>query len=107
MKDFRKGNDLMIKWAIVTKDGLPYILPDKSYLRIEAHTASRSVDSIEITEVSGNILTAMYYGKDQRYTGEYTLTLIENEGFKGMHTIDECKAFDLVSCSCLSSGTER
>lgn len=106
MRDFRKGNDLMIKWSITTKDGSPYPLPDKSLLRIEAHTSSRSVDSIIITLVSGNVVTAMYYGKDQKYIGDYTLTLIERDGMTGMHTIDECNAFRLSLCDCASAECE-
>ena len=109
MEDFRKGNDLLIVWRIFSRrvevsDGKyteitePYNLEGKD-LKLVAVTSSRKIE-IPISSVVGNELKSVYYGKDQQYTGEYSLTLIENDGKEGMHTLDECKAFRLVSRSC-------
>ena len=53
----------------------------------------------EYVSLKGNIVYCRFYGKDQQFFGPYSVVLIENEGGDGMHTLDECKAFELVGCS--------
>lgn len=53
--------------------------------------------SVNINEVSFT-----FYGKDQHSLGVYRLVLVENDGSEGMRTIDTCRAFSLVGCSCES-----
>lgn len=107
MQKFRKGNDLRIKWSIYAKTDsgeIPYSLTGKD-LKITAHTSSREVP-IPIMSVSQNVIDAVYYGKDQQHAGEYTLTLVENDGKEGMRTLDECDAFILTLCACSTSSGE-
>lgn len=105
MKKFRKGNDLRIVWRIFSHrqevDGDKVIEITEAYnlegkdLSLKAVTSSRKVP-ITILSVVGNEITAVYYGKDQKYSGTYTIILVENDGKKGMFTIDESRAFTLV-----------
>lgn len=105
MKKFRKGNDLQIVWRLFSHrqeiDGDKIVEITEAYnlegkqLTLQAKTSSRKVP-IEILTVEGNELHAVYYGKDQKYSGVYTVILVENDGKKGMYTIDESKAFALV-----------
>lgn len=105
MKKFRKGNDLRIVWRLFAHrqevEGDKVIEITEAYnlegknLSLKAVTSSRKVP-ISILSVVGNQLTAVYYGKDQRYSGTYTIILVENDGKEGMFTIDESRAFALV-----------
>lgn len=102
----RKGNDIEIKWAIYTGSGInmvPYNLEGKpvaAYLK----TKYGKISAKDIS-VSGHIVKFFFYGKDQNYIGPYSIELIENEGKIGMHTVDECKAFELVKCTCDADGS--
>lgn len=101
----RKGNDIEIKWAIYTGSGInmsPYNLEGKkvaAYLKTKYHKLPA-----QDVSVSGHVVTFYFYGKDQQHIGPYSIELIENEGYKGMHTVDECKAFELVKCTCEADG---
>ena len=103
MEDIRIGNDIKVLWRIVTGDGeQPYGLEEKKLSLYMRHPFGK----IEITDfsVKGNALEFMFWGKDQKYTGCYAFTLVENDGIEGMHTVDACDAFCLVSCSCKAGG---
>ena len=101
----RKGNDIEIKWAIYTGSGInmiPYNLEGKpvtAYFK----TKYGKIPAKNIS-VTGHIVEFFFYGKDQNYIGPYSIELIENEGNIGMHTVDECKAFELVKCTCEADG---
>lgn len=105
MKKFRKGNDLRIVWRLFAHrqeiEGDKVIEITEAYnlegkeLSLKAVTSSRKVP-IAIISVVGNEITAVYYGKDQKYSGTYTIILVENDGKEGMFTIDESRAFALV-----------
>ena len=105
MEKIRKGNDTKILWEIMqgnADSGIPYNLAGKNlsfYIK-----SFYKMEKVENFTVKGNVLQWTFAGKDQVYSGEYTLTLIENEGKEGMHTVDECKAFELVDCSCMEGG---
>lgn len=101
MEKIRKGNDIEILWAIYAGEGVneaPYNLEGKNLSLYLVHNFERR--EVFNFSVEGHILKWRYLGKEQRAAGKYTLELVENEGREGMHTIDECDAFQLVNRSC-------
>lgn len=58
--------------------------------------------SKEITDfsVKGNQIHWTFFGKDQKSTGRYSLTLVANENEVGMITVDTCDFVRLVFHSC-------
>lgn len=91
----RIGNDFIIEWRVFV-NGKPHILDGRN---LELHISKgRQFDKVMPFTVSGNCITTVFFGKDQRVLGEYCLTLYENRGEEGMHTLDACEAFELVSC---------
>lgn len=105
MEKIRKGNDIEVQWAIYAGYGIneaPYDLTGRNltlYLRNQFEKA----EVYEFT-VDKHILKFMYWGKDQKQTGTFSIELVENEGREGMHTVDECDAFTLVNHSCQTGG---
>lgn len=105
MEKIRKGNDIEIQWAIYAGKGIneaPYDLTGKNvtlYLK-------NSFGAQEVYEytIEKHVIRFTFWGKDQKQTGKYSLMLIENEGRPGMHTVDECDAFNLVNHSCETGG---
>ena len=105
MERLRKGNDFDILWDIVAggnDSNIPYDLTGKN-LEVFMINAYERV-AVKNFKVEGNTISWRYLGKDQQRRGIYSLLLIENEGKEGMHTVDECKAFELVDCSCMEGG---
>lgn len=105
MERLRKGNDFDILWDIVAggnDSNIPYDLTGKN-LEVFMINAYERV-AVKNFKVEGNTISWRYLGKDQQRRGIYSLLLIENEGEEGMHTVDECKAFELVDCSCMEGG---
>ena len=105
MERLRKENDFDILWEIVAggKDSnIPYDLTGKN-LKVFMINAYERV-AVKNFKVEGNTISWRYLGKDQQRRGIYSLLLIENEGEEGMHTVDECQAFELVDCSCMEGG---
>lgn len=105
MERLRKGNDIDILWEIVAGgkySNIPYDLTGKN-LKVFMINAYERV-AVNNFKVEGNTISWRYLGKDQQRRGIYSLLLIENEGEEGMHTVDECKAFELVDCSCMEGG---
>lgn len=103
MKQLLIGNDILISWAVFMRPAgsevaEPYDLEGKD-IKVLAYNALRKVE-MDIAEIKGNVVKLRFYGKDQRFTGAYSLVLIENDGKEGMHTIDKCGAFQLVRQSC-------
>lgn len=102
MDKIRIGNDIGIRWAIYAGEGVevsPYDLTGRNLSLYLINMFGKK--RVESFSVEGHILSFTYRGKDQNQTGVYQLTLVENEGLNGMHTVDECDAFELVRCSCL------
>lgn len=101
MEKIRKGNDIEVLWAIYAGTGVneaPYDLTGRNLTLYV--TSPYGKERVGEFETSRHLLKWVFHGKDQKYTGKYTLTLIENEGRTNMHTVDECDAFELVKCSC-------
>lgn len=105
MTKIRKGNDIEIQWeiyAIQGMDEVPYVLSGKTltlYLRNQFGKTE-----VHNFKTDRHILSFVFYGKDQKQIGAYSLELVENDGREGMHTVDECDAFTLVSHSCQAGG---
>lgn len=105
MEKIRKGNDIEVLWAIYAGEGIneaPYDLTGKNLTLYVRNQFGRK--EIYDFEVSKHVLRWMFWGKDQSQLGTYSLELVENEGREGMHTVDECDAFQLVSHSCETGG---
>lgn len=98
MDKIRIGNDIHIEWSIF-RDNQPEVFEGKDVEVRLIHTRIRDVIPLEWV-ISDGVVSATFYGKDQIDTGDYKLMLIENNGLPNMATIDECKAFSLVQCSC-------
>ena len=86
MKSIRIGNDISVQW-LITHNGLPESLEGRKLAVI----LSCPLCKREITDfkVVGNAIRFTFYGKDQRYCGVYTLTLVENRGERGMMAVDD------------------
>ena len=95
--NIRIGNDIPMAWRFYTyqdRQKTAYSMENRN-LRLYMTDPAGRKESLNFT-VSGNALLFTFYGRDQRRTGEYTLTLIENEGQPGMLTIDKIRPFCLT-----------
>ena len=102
MEAIRIGNDILIRWSIFKKeDSSPYFLEGKDIVVTMSSIFKKGY--IEDFKVAGNTVEFMFYGKDQKHPGIYSLTLEENKGRDGMKTVDVCDAFKLVPKSCLTN----
>ena len=104
MKNVRIGNDIHIKWSLLS-EGEEFFLEGKDvtiYL-------SCKYDKRKVTDfsVSGSTVTWTFFGKDQRYTGKYSLELIINDGKENMVTTDVRKFVELVPHCCDKEGTDE
>lgn len=105
MERIRKGNDIEIQWAIYAGQGIdetPYDLSGKN-LTLYLKNQRENIEIYDF-ETERHVLSFVFYGKDQFHTGNYSIELVENEGKEGMHTVDQCDAFTLVSHSCETGG---
>lgn len=105
MRSYRLGNDIGIRWRIFKGSGIneaPFDLTGGNITLSIIDKHKRSV--ILPHSVDGNIVQAVFYGKDQKYTGPYKVVLELNKGEEGMSTLDKCDAFELVDCSCQATG---
>jgi len=95
----RIGNDITVKWriSILTPDGTyqDYTLDGRKLTLYLGNHAGKA--RMYDFSVDGNVLTWIFRGKDQKSTGRYYLTLVENEGQDNMHTVDSCEVFCLTA----------
>lgn len=93
MREIRIGNDLSVKWEILT-NGEPKPLEGRDLRLFLWHsTGSRELTDFSVGE---NVITWAFPGREQRFTGDYILTLVENKGMAGMGTVDQT-GFRLVA----------
>lgn len=104
MKNYRLGNTITIKWTIMTATGTAYNL-NANNLELYAVVPNHAM-KVDGFSVAGNVITWTFRGTDQKFTGPYTLTLIENRGQSTMMTVDYCNAFGLVRWSCQAGWDE-
>ena len=105
MEKIRIGNDIGIRWEIYVRDGedvAPYDLTGRT-LKLYLSNMYQRLEHSEFS-TDGNAVVFTFRGRDQRSLGRYRLTLVENDGVEGMHTVDECDAFELVRFSCFEGG---
>ena len=93
MREVRIGNDLTVRWAVLT-NGKPESLEGRNLtLTLWHQHGSRCIHDFTVVD---NVLTWAFPGREQRYVGDYILTLTENLGEAGMATVDQ-KGFRLVA----------
>ena len=94
----RRGNDIHITWTLTDGEGNPYIVEGRdvcvSMIAVNVYPPVR-VPVSDLT-IKDNVISFMYYGKDQRETGMYCLELVENVEQESMTTFDVEDAFTLV-----------
>lgn len=90
----RRGNDLPVEWRIF-RNGNPEDLSGK---HISLYLAS-PFDRKEVVgySIDGNVIRFVYPGIYQKFDGQYSLILIENEGLDAMYTVTRNGAFALSS----------
>lgn len=92
IRDVRIGNDLVVNWTILT-NGKPLPLEGRDLtLTLTLPHGSRQLTDFTVRD---NMLSWVFPGREQRFTGEYMLTLSENKGLPGMATVDQ-RGFRLV-----------
>lgn len=101
VRRIRIGKDFDVLWTIRDEDGEPYDLTGKD-LHLCLITPYRRQEIRDYT-VEGSTVSWTFRGRDQKYTGAYSLELTENQGRDGMQTVDTCTAFELVARSCEES----
>ena len=94
-----------MQWSIYrrTEAGREAYNLEGKRLVLRLQNAYRTEDLTEFT-VSGNVVSWTFYGKDQKSLGSYNLILIENQGERGMVTVDIVTAFVLVAHTEQESG---
>lgn len=100
----RIGNDIPIRWT-VTRCGEPEDFTGRT-LKLLMRTAYSETEVTDFA-VDGNVISWTFRGSEQKTTGGYTFTLIENAGRDDMNTVDACDALKLVPCSCSESCEEE
>ena len=96
MKNIRIGNDIKIVWALCDESG-PISLLDKSVCVFLQNRYDKI--HVENFEVSGNIISFTFFGKNQRVGGDYSLVAVLNAGKEQMNSVDVTPAFCLVEHS--------
>lgn len=97
MRDIRQGNDVAVIWSLMS-DGKPFQLQGRALkLYLKNMYGSKEVTDFS---VKGNQIHWTFFGKDQKSTGRYSLTLVVNENEVGIITTDTCDFVRLVSHSC-------
>lgn len=102
MDKIRIGNDIAIRWGIlagINGNESPYNLEGKN-LTLYLQNVNGEALMVPLFSTHGNVIEFTYHGKDQKQLGAYSLILVENEDLPDMHTVDMCKAFSLVGCTC-------
>lgn len=102
MQSFRIGKTLKIRWAILS-GGAPEPLAGRD-LTLEISSGNR-VRTILPFVADGNVAVFYYQGRDQRFSGTYTVTMWENYAKEGQTVVDRCDAFALVPSSCEETRT--
>jgi len=94
MKTIRKGNDIQISWTI-TRANEPEIFSGKEI----SVSLIDKFDQKQIFSytIDNNVISGIFYGKDQKNNGVYRLLLTENAGSVDMVTLD------YIDCFCISN----
>lgn len=101
MKSVRRGNDISVTWSLF-QDGNPFFAEGQD-ITLYLDSAFKK-EKITAFTVNGNVISWIFWGKDQKTTGRYSLRLVLNEGETCMATVDQCDFVKIVSSSCMTGG---
>lgn len=93
MKAIRLGNDIEFVWTV---EGLTDVLGTKL---VQLFNVNKGIPETMTYEISGDNISGLYKGKDQKEKGSYRLILYVNRGNNDMVTLDCVNAFELVGVS--------
>jgi hypothetical protein len=103
MRKIRKGKDFVVMWPIFRRNANgerePYSI-DQLTAQLRVQQPIGEAFKADEVSIEDNMVTWIFRGKSQIYSGIYNLILVENDGADGMVTVDTCKAFNLVEHSC-------
>ena len=94
MKKIRIGNDIRFRWQI-RRGANPETFDGKD-ITVELRNQYGKLCEMEYATSSDGIISGTSRGKDQKWLGTYTLTLIENNGKADMATVDKVGVWQLV-----------
>lgn len=109
-KKIRIGNDIIVNWTILDAHEEPYDLTGRNIkvfmdisIKNERNLIRQEKEIIEVQSVTidHNVISFVYSGKMQEYTGDVALRFIENDGDNNMVTYDVHRAFEIVPHSWL------
>ena len=98
MKTYRIGNEIQIKWPILTNG--EEVSLDGRRLSLYISDQWGNDRKVETFGTEGNMIVFTFLASEQYKTGVYRLTLFENEGLEHQTACDYCFAFRLVAHSC-------
>lgn len=104
MKKIRIGNDISIAWTLKSGEEAYNLAGRRFEIRM---FVSGNMIAVASPSVSGNVISFIFRGKDQRLTGTYSLLYVENPGQNEMVAFDERAAFELVSHSWQTGGKNK
>lgn len=93
MNKIRIGKDIRINWEITSTD--ESVILSKDNLTLEMTVPSKCVAILPFT-FNDNVLSATFYGIDQKQLGNYWLTVWYKRGEIGQSALDKVAAFQLV-----------
>lgn len=93
MKAIRLGNDIEFVWTV---EGLTNVLGTKL---VQLFNVNKGIPETMTYEISGDNISGLYKGKDQKEKGSYRLILYVNKGNNDMVTLDCVNAFELTGVS--------
>lgn len=94
-RKIRIGNDIHFRW-MVRRDGEPEDFGDKRVMLLLRDGLGHRCD-VDWHTVEGGVIEGTCYGASQKHLGTYTLTLVENDGERGMNTVDQISVWQLVA----------
>jgi len=90
MQRFRLNSDLYVRWKVSVNN---YSYEDLSLFLIDSRM-NRTKISYSVEE--DDIICFLFRGEEQKYSGEYSLSLIANYKKPNQQVIDAISAFKLV-----------
>ena len=98
IKTYRIGNEIQIKWPILTNGEEQSLAGRRLSLYLSDQWGNDR--KVETFGTEGNVIVFTFLATEQYKTGVYRLTLFENEGIAHQTACDYCFAFRLVAHSC-------
>ncbi|MBR1527614.1 MAG: hypothetical protein IJ640_13335, partial [Prevotella sp.] len=98
IKTYRIGNDIQIKWPILT-NGEEQLLDGRD-LNLYVVDPMGNKKRIKAFGMEAHIIAFTFSHNEQKHTGVYGLMLVENEGKEHQGITDNCCAFQLVEKTC-------